>query len=133
VALVATLATALAAGCGDEDFANDPRPPVTVELTGVIQDDKVTVSPASLGAGPVRITISNQTERPYTVTLEGESLVRRSNAVNPGDTATLQSTLAEGTYEVRAGSEKAMEQEIAPALLEIGRERPASNNDLSLP
>ena len=130
---MATLATAFAAGCGDEDFANDPRPPVTAELTGVIQDDKVTVSPASLGAGPVRITISNQTERPYTVTLEGESLVRRSNAVNPGDTATLQSTLAEGTYEVRAGSEKAMEQEIAPALLEIGRERPASNNDLSLP
>jgi hypothetical protein len=130
---VAALATTFAAGCGDEDFANDPRPPVTAELTGVIQDDKVTVSPASLGAGPVRITISNQTERPYTVTLEGEALVRRSNAVSPGDTATLQSTLAEGTYEVRAGSEKAMEQEIAPALLEIGRERPASNNDLSLP
>jgi hypothetical protein len=133
VAVTAALATALAAGCGDEDFANDPRPPVTAELTGVIQADQVTVSPSSLGAGPVRITISNQTERPYNVILEGESVVRRSNRVNPGDTATLQSTLAEGIYEVRAGSNKAMRKEIAPAVLEIGRERPASNNDLSLP
>jgi hypothetical protein len=134
VAVVAVLATAVAVGCGDdEDFANEPRSPVTVELTGVIQADKLTVSPSKLGAGPVRITVSNQTERPYSVTLEGESTVQRSNTVNPGDTATLQSTLAEGSYEVRAGSDTAMRKEIAPAVLDIGSERPASNNDLALP
>ena len=130
---MATLATALAAGCGDEDFANDPRPPVTVELTGVIQADKVTVSPDRLGAGPMRITISNQTEQPHSVTLEGESLVERSESVDPGDTATLQTSLAPGAYEVRAGSGRATKREIAPAVLEIGAERPASNNDLLLP
>jgi hypothetical protein len=130
---MATLATALAAGCGDEDFANDPRPPVTVELSGVIQVDKVTVSPDRLGAGPMRITISNQTGQPHSVTLEGEALVQRSENVDPGDTATLQTSLAPGTYEVRAGSSRATKREIAPAVLEIGAERPASNNDLLLP
>src|SRR5262245_54380932 len=81
------------AGCGEEDFANKPRPPVTVELTGVIQNDKVTVSPAKLGAGPVLITISNQTGQAHTVTLEGERLRQRVGPVQPLDTATLQRTL----------------------------------------
>ena len=74
-----------------------------VELTGVIQQDKVTVSPGRLGAGPVLITISNQTEDPHTVILEGESLLRRTGVVDPRDTATIQSTLAPGSYEVSAG------------------------------
>ena len=46
-------AAALAGGCGEDDFENEPRPPVPMELTGVIQDDKVTVSPSkNIGAGP---------------------------------------------------------------------------------
>ena len=129
----AAIAAVLLAGCGDEDFANDPRPPVRVELTGVIQQDKVTVAPGRLGAGPVLITVSNQTEEPHTVILEGESLLRRTGIVNPGDTATLQNTLAPGSYEVSAGSETAVAQEITPAVLEIGEERPDSNGDLLLP
>lgn len=131
--MVAALAVAAGAGCGDEDFANDPSPPVRVELTGVIQADSVSVSPRRLGAGPVRITISNQTEDTHTVTLEGESLTARSGNVSPGDTTTLQNTLAPGSYEVRAGSERAVAKEIEPATLQIGSERPASNNDLLLP
>ncbi len=131
--MVAALAVFAGAGCGDEDFANDPSPPVRVELTGVIQADRVSVSPRRLGAGPIRITISNQTEDTHTVTLEGESLTRRSGNVSPGDTTTLQNTLVPGSYEVRAGSERAVAKEIEPATLRIGPERPASNNDLLLP
>ena len=102
-------------------------------LTGVIQDDKVTVSPAKLGAGPVEITISNQTDSERTITLEGESITEEQGPVQPGDTATIQKTLEPGSYEVRAGSRKAVRKEIQPALLEIGKERPNSNNDLLLP
>jgi hypothetical protein len=127
------ISAALAAGCGDDDFANDPRPPVPIGMSGVIQSDKVTVSPTRAGAGPIVITISNQTRRPRTITLEGETLVARQGPIQPGDTATLQRTLAPGSYEVRAGSETAVRKEIEPALLDIGAERPASNNDLMLP
>jgi hypothetical protein len=124
---------ALLAGCGDEDFKNEARAPVRVALTGVIQDDKVTVSPAKLGAGPVEITISNQTDSERTITLEGESITEEQGPVQPGDTATIQKTLAPGDYEVRAGSKKAVRKEIQPALLRIGKERKNSNNELLQP
>ena len=122
------------AGCGDEDFENRPRPPVPVGLTGVIKDDKVTVSPTKAGAGPVTITISNQTDAPKTVTLEGESIApARVGPVGPLDIGEITRTLEPGSYEVRAGSEKALPKEIAPAVLKIGKQRRSSSGDLLLP
>ena len=127
------IAAAVVAGCGEDDFKNEARAPVREALTGVIQDDSVTVSPSKIGAGPVEITISNQTKADHTVTLEGESIVERQGPVAPGDTLTIQKTLTQGSYEVKAGSEKAVPREIRPAVLRIGKERKNSNNDLLLP
>jgi hypothetical protein len=127
------LAVVVLAGCGGEDFKNEARAPIRLELTGVIQDDAVTVSPAKVGAGPVAITISNQTDAPHSITLEGASTVDRAGPVEPGDTAVIQKTLAPGSYEVKAGSEKAVPKEIRPAVLHIKKERKNSNNDVLLP
>jgi hypothetical protein len=134
--VLATFATAaiFVAGCGGDDFENKPRAPVSIELSGVIQKDKVTVSPSrNLGAGPFEITISNQTGDPHTVTLEGESVKEDAGSVDPNDTLTIKRTLDPGTYEVRAGSEEAVPKEIEPAVLDIGAERQDSNSDLLLP
>ena len=122
-----------ATGCGGEDFENRPRPAVPVELTGVIQEDKVTVSPRKVGAGPVLITISNQTEQPHTVTLEGERIRERIGPLVPLDTGTIQKTLNQGTYEVSAGSSRAVAREIQPARLTIGKPRKNSSDELLLP
>jgi hypothetical protein len=127
------LATALLAGCGGEDFKNEARAPIRLELSGVIQDDAVTVSPAKIGAGPVAITISNQTEVAHSITLEGASTVDRAGPIKPNDTATIQKTLSPGSYEVKAGSEKAVKREIRPAVLKIAKSRKNSNNDVLLP
>jgi hypothetical protein len=127
------IAAVVLGACGDDDFENNPRPPVPIGLSGVIQENKVTVSPARLGAGPVLITISNQTRRARTITLEGGSIIQREGPIEPGDTATIQRTLKPGSYEVRAGSETAVRKEIVPATLDIGNERRDSNNDLLLP
>jgi hypothetical protein len=124
---------ALIAGCGEDDFKNEARAPVRIALTGVIQDDRVTVSPAKIGAGPVEITISNQTDSERTITLEGESITEEQGPVQPGDTATIQKTLEPGSYEVRAGSKKAVRREIQPAVLQIGKKRKNSNNELLQP
>ena len=134
LALVAAGVCAMVvSACGEDDFENKPRPPVPIELTGVIQEDKVTISPRRLGAGPVLITVSNQTKDAHTITLEGETVRERVGPINPLDTATIQKTLDPGSYEVRAGSSVAVPNEIQPAVLEIGRKRKDSNDRLLLP
>jgi ribosomal 50S subunit-recycling heat shock protein len=135
---MATVAVAGAAifvaGCGESDFENKARPPVRLQLSGVIQKDKVTVTPArDLGAGPFEITISNQTGQRHTVKIEGGSTTQPAQPVDAGDTLTIKRTLDPGTYQVRAGSEEAVRKEIEPATLNIGAERSDSNSDLMLP
>lgn len=131
---VATMAVATA-GCGSEEFANAPRPPVAVELSGVITDDGVTVSPKREGAGPIRITVANLTDRALTVTLEGDDVEERVGPVQPQDTVPIQKTLGQGTYELRAGSSRAVniQDQIPPATLTIGPERESSDTDVLLP
>jgi hypothetical protein len=124
-----------ATGCGDEDFANDPRPPSAVELNGVITDSGVMISPTREGAGPIQLTIDNQTDRAHTVTLEGDEIVERVGPVQPKDTAKIQKTLPSGTYTISAGSSRAVdiEDQIPPATLTIGPERASSGTELLLP
>jgi hypothetical protein len=135
--MLASCAAGLAlAGCGEDDFENEPRPPTPVQLSGVITEEKVTVSPKELGAGPVVITISNQTKDAHSVTLEsldGGNVREETASINPLDVATIQRTLDPGTYEVRAGSEQAVEREIEPATLNIGSERKSGSDELLLP
>src|SRR5689334_3925373 len=120
----AAAAAILVAGCGSSDFENTARPPVRLQLSGVIQKDKVTVSPTrDLGAGPFAITISNQTDDRHTVKIEGGSTTQPAQPVDPGDTVTINRTLDPGTYQVSAGSEQAVPKEIQPATLKIGAER----------
>ena len=128
------LVTVGVTGCGGDDkFANEPRPAVPIQLTGVITDERVTVSPDRVGAGPVIITVSNQTQRSHTIILEGESTRETVGPVNPLDTARIQQTLPQGSYEVRAGSSAAMPKEIRAAKLEIGPPRKSSSGDVLLP
>jgi hypothetical protein len=124
-----------ATGCGDEDFANDERPPTAAELSAVIREDGVKISPAREGAGQILITFANLTDRAHTITLEGEDVIERTAPIQPDDTATIQKTLRPGTYELRAGSSRAVaiEDQIRPATLTIGQERTSSNSELLLP
>ena len=122
------------AGCGGgKDFANHPRPPETLQLTGVITNARVTISPNKVGAGPVIITVSNQTSRSRTLTLDGQGIQERVGPINPLDTAQLQKTLKPGTYTVTAGSEAATAHSIAPAHLIIGKQRQSGSNKVLLP
>jgi hypothetical protein len=120
-------------GCGEEKFKNEPRPAPAIELTGVIQPGAVRVSPDTVGAGPILITISNQTTDPHTVTLSGESVEETVGPVQPMDTGTIQKTLAPGFYQVKAGSDRAVEKEIPVGQLTVGKKRPSSANQLLLP
>lgn len=130
--------TTLVAGCGGgSHFKNESRPPVPVQLTGVINDRAVQVSPRKVGAGPVVITVSNQTNSPHTLTLEGPAggggTTDTIAPVNPMGTGKLQQTLKPGSYTLKAGSEQATPEQIAPGRVTVTRERQSSSSDLLLP
>jgi hypothetical protein len=134
VIVVPAMAAIALSGCGGgKDFANKPRPPVPLQLTGVITKAKVTISPSKVGAGPVVITVSNQTGQSRTLTLDGQGLQERVGPINPLDTAQLQKTLKPGRYTVTAGSEQATAKSIAPATLVIGKERASGSDKVLLP
>jgi hypothetical protein len=120
---------------GGSSFKDKPRPPVPVELSGVITDKSVSVEPKHLGAGPVNLVISNQSGRSHTVTLEGgpHNTTAQVGPINPLDTGRIQETLEPGTYTVKAGSSQAAATEIPPATLEIGPKRPSSSGTVLLP
>jgi hypothetical protein len=121
------------AGCGEQKFKNEARPSASYDLTGVIQPKGVQISPDKVGAGPVMITISNQTKDAHTVTLSGESVQETVGPIQPRDTGTIQKTLKPGVYMVKAGSDRAVMHEIPEGQLKIGKKRGSSNNQLLLP
>lgn len=118
-----------ALGCGgDEELASEPRPPATIEITAAIKDRSVDVSPAQVGAGMANLTISNQSSQAVRLTLSGPTDASTPE-IAPGTTANLKAELEPGSYEVRAGEGPRPR----PDRLEVGRERPSSQNDLLLP
>ena len=130
--LIAVVVATSAVGCG-EDFENEPRSPVPVELTAVIQPRGVTVSPDQVGAGPISITISNQTDLAHTVMLVGATVEEKVGPINPQDTATIQKTVTRGRYELRANPDEPGAGRISPGDLRIGRARKPSNDRIMLP
>jgi len=124
-ALVAGLGIA---ACGADDFKNDPRPPVPVEMTARISDDEIVVSPRKIGGGPANITVSNQSRQPAKLTLDGPTQVVGAE-LPPGAVGQVKATLEEGDYEVSGGPEsKAREGKLV-----VGPERESSQNELLLP
>ena len=132
--LAGVLGVLVIGGCGDDDdFENEPRPPVPVQLSGVITDSEVSVEPRSVGAGPIVLIVANNTDQAHTITLDGPSGTEEVGPINPADTGRIQHNLDQGSYEIRAGSDEAQEDEIEPARLAVGPKRPSSSNDVLLP
>jgi hypothetical protein len=131
---LASLAVLAGCGGGGKDFANQPRPPAPIYLNGAITKDGVNISPNRVGAGPVVISVSNQTGASHTLTLDGGTGAPvRTSPIAPTDVGKIQATLEQGTYTVKAGSAAAVVTELRPAHLVIGPKRPDSNDQVGLP
>lgn len=120
------------AGCGSDDFVNDPRPPAPIQLTAKIDDRKVVVSPTEIdgepiGAGLATITIANLSDDEVQLTFDGPN--EKSTApILAGGVADFKMTLEEGDYTVAADGSDASE-----AQLTVGPERESAQNELLLP
>jgi len=124
-------------GCGDSsaDYKNDPRPPGPIIITGYIDDQRVSVSPRTLGAGPISLIVTNQTGAAQRVTLEsagatgsGPGIRQVTAPISPQDTATLKVDVKPGSYSVHVGGDA-----IRAARLRVGPERESAQNDLLQP
>ena len=131
----AVLAAALLTGCGggDDDYANNPRPPAPINVTAAITDRGISVSPTKFGAGPVVFIIANQTDEATKVTLEsdtssGPGIKQTTSPINPDGTATLKVDMKTGDYEVRVDT-----GEIDPAVLTVGESRKSAQDELLQP
>ena len=127
LASVAVVAVGVA-GCGADDHPNEPRPPAPIEVTAKVDDERVDVQPSKFGAGLVVMTISNQSDDPVQIAVEGPTF-REGPVIAPGQPGNLKANFEEGEYEVTAGEDS----NARPTLLTVGPERASSQNDLLLP
>lgn len=124
-------------GCGsDNNYANEPRPPSPITVTASISGQRVSVSPTPIGAGPITLVVTNQTDRSRELVLESDDAAgsgkagirQQTGPINPQGTASLKANLETGTYAVRVKGDS-----IRAGRLEVGRERASAQNELLQP
>ncbi len=127
-------------GCGSGGmFANKPRPALPVNLTVYINDQRVSVSPASVGAGPVQFIVTNQASRNEALTVHsGGGALANTGPINPGATAQVTVDFRSGEYTIATDAPAANPYlhagaAIHPATLHIGPARPSASNALLQP
>lgn len=141
LAFIALLIAALAvSGCGTTRLAAVDSPPTPVDLSVSITNDIVSVSPVVLGAGPVRLLISNTTSRALLVDVERRGVtVATAGPVAAGTAGQASVDLRSGIYTLATTRVHATEAQLAigtgirPARLLVGRPRPSSNDALLEP
>jgi hypothetical protein len=120
-------------GCGSEDeYKNELRPPAPINVTAFVSAQKVSVSPASFGAGPIVMIVTNQSNSSQDVTITSEpetaSFTQSTGPINPGDTGQIKLDVAQGTYVIKTGDDS-----IRPATLVVGAQRRSAQNELLQP
>ncbi len=142
----ATIVTMLAlVGCGSGGtFANKTRPATPVDLTVYIDNARVSVSPATVGAGEVIFIVTNQADTAQSLTIHPAGNPSQSlgttGPINPQATDQVTVDFSNpGTYSVAstgAGNSDAAQataHHIAPASLHVGKKRTGSNGVLLQP
>jgi len=135
------------AGCGGggAHFANHPRPPSPINLTVYINDQRVSISPSSVGAGPVVFIITNQASRSESMMISpaGSSSAQPladTGPISPQATAQVTVNFDPGEYRVSTSASggtteaaAALPAPIQPALLHVGRPRASASSQLLSP
>lgn len=131
----AGLATIAVAGCGSKDYANDPRPPRPLNIAAIIDAQRVSISPPTIGGGPVTIVVTNQSAVSQDLSIRGAAdadpcttAPSSTGPINPQGTASFQVDVREGACTLTTARPT-----VAPARLRVGAQRPSSQNDLLLP
>jgi hypothetical protein len=130
---LACAAMLVVAGCGSKKgYANDLRPPVVLNVTAAITNREVLVSPKQIGAGPIHLVVTNQSDLSRKLKLQSvDGSAGPSDAssapINPQGTAEVNVDLPEGDYRVVAtGGGR-------PASLTVSGKRASGQNEVLQP
>ena len=115
------------AGCGAEDFPNNPRPPTPIEVSARVDSQRVQIAPNQFGAGLANFTVANLSGSPVTLDVTGPT-EGSTGEIQAGSPTYLRINMKEGTYEVAASKAK-----IKPATIKVSAERKSSQNNLLEP
>jgi hypothetical protein len=140
--LGASILTISACGATGGKSPTVSRPPTPVNLSVYVNDSRVSVSPMSVGAGPVVFVVTNQASHSeaLAISASGKNTPLASTApINPQGTTQVSVNFKPGDYTIATGShgqtDAALSQPspIQPASIHIGRERQSSGSDLLQP
>jgi hypothetical protein len=77
----------LVAGCGSGSgtFANRPTPPEPITITASISNSRVLISPASFGAGPINLEVTNAASSSVSLAIQDANghAVANLQSINP--------------------------------------------------
>jgi hypothetical protein len=135
--LALTAGTTLSACGGSKHFANEPRPPAPVNLTVYIDNNRVSVSPSSVGAGPVAFIITNQASNAESLAVlhsgAGQPLAN-TGPINPQATAQVTVNFSPGEYSLStAGGDATGGSSIRAASIHVGPPRASSDSAVLQP
>jgi hypothetical protein len=140
IGMLAVSALAVSACGSSSQGATTPRPPAPVNLTVYVDNSRVSLSPASVGAGPVAFIITNQASQAESIAIlpkgsaAGQALAD-TGPINPQATAQLTVNFSKpGTYALSTGGgDGASGSAIRAATLTVGKTRANSNSQLLQP
>ena len=138
IAMLAGTALAVSACGSTARGTTTPRPPAPVNLTVYIDDSRVSVSPRTVGAGPVAFIITNQASQTESLAIlpagaaAGQPLAN-TGPINPQGTAQVTVNFSSpGSYSI-ATSDAGSGSSIHAALIHISAKRSSSDNQLLQP
>jgi hypothetical protein len=139
-------ASALAvASCGSAGgkAASKPGSPTPINLSVYVNDSRISVSPETVGAGPVVFVVTNQASRSESLSITrgpaGSHPLASTAPINPQGTTQVSVDFKPGDYTIataaagRTDAQQVRGPSIASASLHIGHERGSSSNSLLQP
>jgi hypothetical protein len=136
--MLVLLAFALA-GCGSSaHFADKPRPATPINLSVYVNDAKVSLSPNSVGAGPVMFIITNQASQAIQLKVRrttGGAALATTAPINPQATSSVSVDFRPGDYTVGTSptGNTLSAGTISSASLHVGKSRANGNGALLEP
>jgi hypothetical protein len=122
----------LITGCGGGTgtYANKPRSPEPITITGSVSNSRVLISPTTFGAGPINLIVTNLASRSISLAVQSANghAVANLQEINPQAPGDVKLDIAPGDYVVIAN-----QAGIKPAELHVGSERPSTANGVLQP